>query len=250
MEAVVSEFLAGRSGCGSGCGSGYGDDSGHGYGRGRGSGSGTGDGSNSGSGYGYGSGRGFGDGSGYGYGSGYGSRNGSGYDSGYDSGDGSGYDSGDGSGDGIQAVSKRLVYPIDGVPTILNYIHGDIAEGFILQSDLTLTPCYVVKENGKFAHGTTLREAFDALQEKLYDDRTEEERLTAFKEHFPDFGKKYPAKELFTWHHILTGSCRAGREAFCRDRGIDLDKDRYTVYEFIFKTLDSYGGHIIKRLIE
>lgn len=32
--------------------------------------------------------------------------------------------------------------------------------------------------------------------------------------------------------------------------GIDLDKDKYTVYEFILKTLDSYGGHIIKRLID
>ena len=232
MEAVVSEFLTGHSGYGYGSGSGYCDDSGHGYGRGRGSGSGTGDGSNSGSGYGYGSGQGSGDGSGYGFGY------------------GSGYNSGDGSGDGIQAVSKRLVYPIDGVPTILDYIHGNIAEGFILQSDLTLTPCYVVKENGKFAHGTTLREAFDALQEKLSDDRTEEERLIAFKEHFPVFDKKYPAREFFTWHHILTGSCKAGREAFCRDRGIDLDKDRYTVYEFILKTMDSYGGRIIKRLIE
>lgn len=244
MEAVVSEFLTGHSGYGYGSGSGYCDDSGHGYGRGRGSGSGTGDGSNSGSGYGYGSGQGSGDGSGYGfgYGSGYGLGRGSGYDS--------VYNSGDGSGDGIQAVSKRLVYPIDGVPTILDYIHGNIAEGFILQSDLTFTPCYVVKENGKFAHGTTLREAFDALQEKLYDDRTEEERLIAFKEHFPVFDKKYPAREFFTWHHILTGSCKAGREAFCRDRGIDLDKDRYTVYEFILKTLDSYGGDIIKRLIE
>lgn len=238
MEAVVSEFLTGHSGYGDGCG--CGDDSGHGYGRGRGSGSGTGDGSNSGSGYGYGSGRGSGDGSGFG----------SGYGSGYGFGRGSGYDSGDGSGDGIQAISKRPVYQIDGVPTILNHIHGDIAEGFILQSDLTLTPCYVVKENGKFAHGATLREAFDALQEKLYDDCTEDERLTAFKKHFPVFDKKYPAREFFTWHHVLTRSCKAGREAFCRDRGIDLDKDRYTVYEFILQTKDSYGGHIIQRLIE
>lgn len=228
MEAIVSEFLAGHSGYGYGDGSGYGDDSGRGYGRGRGSGSGTGDGHNCGAGYGYGSGQGFDSGEGYGDGSGY----------------------GDDSGDGIQAVSKRPVYQIDGVPTILNRIHENIVEGFILQSDLTFTPCYVVKENGKFAHGATLHEAFEALQEKLYDDSTVEECLAAFKKHFPVFDKKYPAREFFTWHHVLTGSCKAGREAFCRDRGIDLDKDRYTVYEFILKTLDSYGGHIIKRLVE
>ena len=133
--------------------------------------------------------------------------------------------------------------------TILNHIHGNIAEGFILQSDLTLTPCYVVKENGKFAHGTTLREAFDALQEKLYDDCTEEERLAAFKEHFPDFGKKYPAKELFAWHHVLTGSCKAGRLAFCLDKGIDLEKDTYSVVEFIRLTKDAYGGEMIRKLV-
>ena len=212
MEAVVSEFLTGHYGSGSGYGSSYGD--------GDGDGSGSGSGRGSGYGYGYGSGRGSGSGH-YGSGSGY----------------------------GIQAVSKRPVYQIDGVQTILNHIHGNIAEGFILQSDLTLTPCYVVKENGVFAHGATMREAFDALQEKLYDDCTEEERLTAFKEHFPDFGKKYPAKELFAWHHVLTGSCKAGRMAFCLDKGIDLEKDTYSVVEFIRLTRDAYGGEMIRKLV-
>lgn len=225
METLIKEFLTFADHDGYGYGSGYGYGYGYGYG--------------SGSGYDDGYGDGYGDGSGYGDGDGYGS--GSGY------GDGSG--SGDGSGDGIQAVSKRPVYQIDGVQTILNHIHGDIAEGFILQSDLTLTPCYVVKENGVFAHGATMREAFDALQEKLYDDRTEEERLIAFKEHFPAFGKKYPAKELFAWHHVLTGSCKAGRLAFCLDKGIDLEKDTYSVVEFIRLTKDAYGGEMIRKLV-
>ena len=193
----------------------------------------------------YGDGCGDGSGRGSGRGSGYGSGRGSGSGSGSGSGDGSG----SGSGDGIQAVSKCPVYQIDGVQTILNHIHGNIAEGFILQSDLTLTPCYVVKENGVFAHGATMREAFDALQEKLYDGRTEEERLTAFKERFPDFRKKYPAKELFVWHHVLTGSCKAGRMAFCLDRGIDLEKDTYSVVEFIRLTKDAYGGEMIRKLV-
>ena len=221
METLIKEFLtfADHDGSGSGSGYGYGDGDGDGYGPGSGSGSGSG----------------YGDGYGYGYGDG----------SGYGDGDGDGY----GYGDGIQAVSKCPVYQIDGVQTILNHIHGNIAEGFILQSDLTLTPCYVVKENGVFAHGATMREAFDALQEKLYDDCTEEERLTAFKEHFPDFGKKYPAKELFAWHHVLTGSCKAGRMAFCRDKGIDLEKDTYSVVEFIRLTKDAYGGEMIRKLV-
>ena len=112
-----------------------------------------------------------------------------------------------------------------------------------------MTPCFVVKENGKFAHGNTLHDAFTALQEKLYDDRTEEERLAAFREHFADFGKKYPAKELFAWHHVLTGSCKAGRMAFCQDKGIDLEKDTYSVVEFIRLTKDAYGGEMIRKLV-
>ena len=95
-----------------------------------------------------------------------------------------------------------------------------------------------------------LREAFEALQEKLYDDSTEEERLQKFREHFPDFSKEYPAKELFVWHHVLTGSCKAGRESFCRDNGINIDKDTFTIHEFISLTKNSYGGETIKKLIE
>lgn len=62
------------------------------------------------------------------------------------------------------------------------------------------------------------------------------------------FLKKYSAKDLFIWHHVLTGSCKAGREAFCKDKGIDVDNDRFTVYEFIELTKNSYGGEIIRKL--
>ena len=155
---------------------------------------------------------------------------------------------GDGYGDGIKSFCGKEVYLIDDVQTIIESVRGNIAKGYILQSDLTLTPCHVVKENGEFAHGNTLREAFEALQEKLYDDSTEEERLDKFREHFTDFSKKYPARELFVWHHILTGSCKAGRESFCRDNGINIDKDTFTIHEFISLTENSYGGETIRKL--
>ena len=237
---------------------GYGSGNGYGYGSGDGSGNGSASGFGYGSGNGYGYGSGYGDGSGYGYGdgSGDGFGNGSGYGSGY--GDGSGYGSGDGYGDGsgdgfgngINTFCGKKVYIIDDMQTIIESVRGNIAKGYILQSDLTLTPCHVVKENGKFAHGNTLREAFEALQEKLYDDSTEEQRLQKFREHFPDFSKEYPAKELFVWHHVLTGSCKAGREAFCRDNGIDINNDTFTIHEFISLTKNSYGGETIKKLID
>ena len=172
--------------------------------------------------------------------------------SGDGSGSGSGYGNGSGDGDGygIKTFCGKKVYLIDDVQTIIASVRGNVAKGYILQNDFSLTPCYVVKENDKFAHGGTLREAFEALQEKLYDDSTEEERLQKFREHFADFSKKYPARELLTWHHVLTGSCKAGREAFCRDKGIDVDNDMFTIYEFIGMTKDSYGGEIVQRLLK
>ena len=167
---------------------------------------------------------------------------------GYGSGYGSGYGDGSGDGSGVKSINGHSVYVVDNIPTIIANVKGSIAKGFILQSDLSLTPCFIVKENNQFSHGNTLHEAFESLQEKLYDDSTEEERIDMFKEHFSDFSKKYSAKELFIWHHVLTGSCKAGREAFCKDKGIDVDNDRFTVYEFIELTKSSYGGEIIRRL--
>ena len=162
------------------------------------------------------------------------------------SGSGDGY--GDGYGDGLKSIGGKRIYKIDDVPTVITSARSGVATGFIVQSDLTLSPCYIVKENNRFAHGENLHEAYNDLMEKLYDDSSEEERLEKFREHFPDFSRKYPAEDLFVWHHVLTGSCRAGREAFCRDRGIDIKNNEYTVYEFIEITKDAYGGDIIRKL--
>ena len=236
MEDKIKQFL--NTGSGDGYGSGDGDGSGSGDGYGSGSGDGYGDGSGYGSGSG--SGYGYGDGDGSGYGSGSGDGSGDGY------GDGSGYGSGD--GDGVKSVNGNTIYIVDNIPTIITNVKGNIAKGFIFQSDLSLTPCFIVKGNNQFSHGSTLHEAFESLQEKLYDDSTEEERIDKFKENFSDFSKKYSAKELFVWHHILTGSCKAGRESFCRDKGIDVDNDKFTVYEFIELTRNSYGGEVIRKL--
>ena len=147
-------------------------------------------------------------------------KNGDGYGSGDGSGSGSGY------GYGIKSFCGKEVYLIDGMQTIIESVRGNIA------------------------HGNTLREAFEALQEKLYDENTEDERLQKFREHFPDFSAKYPARELFTWHHVLTGSCKAGREAFCHDNGIDIENDTFTIHEFVALTRNSYGGETIEKLLE
>ena len=182
-------------------------------------------------------------------GSGYGSGDDSGSGSGDDSGSGYGYGYGDDSGDGVKEVNGDTVYIVDYVPTIIKSVRDNIAQGFILQRDLTLKPCYIVKEQNMFAHGDTLHDAFTALQEKLYDDSTEEERIEAFRKKFPEYDTLYPNRDLFTYHHVLTGSCRMGRESFCKDKGIDLDGST-TVREFVELTKDSYGGDVICKLPE
>ena len=139
--------------------------------------SGYGDGDGSGCGYGYGDGCGYGCGDGDGDGCGYGCGDGSGY--------GYGYGDGYGDGDGIKELNGDKVYVIDDVQTIIKSVHDNIAQGFILNNDLTLQPCYIVKEQNKFAHGDTLHDAFMSLQEKLYDGSTEEERIEAFRKKIP-----------------------------------------------------------------
>ena len=204
----------------------------HGYGDGYGDGDGSGDGSGYGSGYG----DGYGDGDGSGYGSGYGD--------GYGDGDGSGY------GDGIEAINGKKVYMVDGIQTVITNVHVNLARGFILNNDLTLTPTYIARCGDFFAHGETAVDAMRDARMKYEDNLPVDERLRLFRETFHDWDKKIPAKELFDWHHRLTGSCEQGRIAFCKEHGLDWMNGEYSVNEFIELTKAAYGGEIIRRLAE
>lgn len=227
LEDRINAFLSVNYGYGSGYGSGRGSDGGFGWG--------------------------FGWGSGCGSDGGFGWGNGDGSDCcyrwGYEDGNGDGYGWGFGDGSGVKDINGNHVYIVDGIQTIIKSVRSNIAQGFVLQSDLTLKPCYIVKERNKFAHGDTLHDAFSALQEKLYDDSTEEERIEAFRKKFPEYDTPYPNRDLFAYHHVLTGSCRMGRESYCKDKGIDLDGST-TVREFIELTKGSYGGDVICKLPE
>ena len=181
---------------------------------------------------------------GCGYGRGNGSGDGYGYGNDYGNGNGYGYGRGCG---GVKEINGHAVYVIDNTRTIITSIHGNVAQGFILEHNTKLVPCYIAKDNNHFAHGKTLREAFSSLQEKLYDDSTEEERIRAFKRKFPSYETKYSNQDLFVYHHVLTGSCRMGRESFANSRGISLS-DKTTVREFVQLTKDAYGSDIIKKL--
>ena len=138
---------------------------------------------------------------------------------------------------------------IDGVATILRNIHGNVARADILQSDLTLTPCYVVKRDNKFAHGETIEDAMAALFDKLFDDMPVEERVAEFLKVVKP-GVKYPVQVFYDWHHRLTGSCEAGRKAFSADHGIDLEHGEYTLQDFLELTKDAYGSSVIREVIK
>ena len=203
---------------------------------------------NYGRGIGYGNGKGYGDGVGkgreYNFGHGYGWGNGCDYDCNYGNGNGNSYS------DRIKNINGYDVYRVDDIPTIFTHIHGNIAKGYILEQNVILKPCYIVKGNGYFAHGETLRDAQFALEEKILSGMDIRKKIKLFKEKFSDVNKKYLVKDFYQWHHILTGSCEMGRKSFARNHDIDIENDMMTVKEFISLTEDAYRGKIIKELKE
>ena len=187
-----------------------------------------------------GDGDGSGDGYGYGSGSGYGYGDGSGY----------GYGYGDGSGDGkIVAFAGEKVWYVDGVPTFIDYIRGDIAEGRILNDDLSTEPCYIARVENSFAHGKTLREAVMDAESKAMEELPEEERIARFVSEFPSLDCTAKCEDFYRWHHTLTGSCRMGRDNFVKSHNLDMGKE-YTVRYFLDITKGEYGGETIKKTLK
>ena len=169
------------------------------------------------------------------------------FSSGSGSGDGSG--SGSGSGCWFKSLNGQPVDMVDGLPTILTRIIGNVAKGFIIRSDLSLAPTFICKQGNTFAHGETLHKAREALLEKLFDDMPTEERIAVFCAEFKP-GVKRPAMDFFSWHHRLTGSCEQGRREFARQHDVDIDRDVLTPEEFFDLTRDSYGGSVVRQTEE
>lgn len=223
MESItkrIKEFLNVRSGFGDGFGDGSGCGSGDGFGCGFGCGSAFG--------------CGFGDGSGDGFGSAF--VDAFGFSFGFSF----------GFGCGVKKVNNHDIYIVDDTPTIITALFDNYAKGYIVGNDLTFKPCYIAKNGDIFAHGKTLREAVTALQDKLFEDMPEEERIAAFIE-CHDYEGTYSNTDLYDWHHRLTGSCEMGRQQFATDHDIDLN-GKMSIKEFVELTKNAYGGEIIKKL--
>ncbi len=226
-------------------GGGYGEGSGYGYGNGDGSGNGNGDG------YGEGSGSGDGDGSGYGYGSGNGNGEGSGDGDGSGSGNGNGEGSGYGYGNAcdLTTLNGETIEYIDGIPTIIKKIRGDIAKGFIVRLvDFSLKPCFIARQGYDYAHGRTVRLAVKALEEKLIAQMSPDEKIEEFLKAGFELNAVFPISQFFDWHGKLTGSCAIGRELFIKEHGLNLESGTITTHQFIELTQNHFGGDVIKRL--
>ena len=120
-------------------------------------GNGRGEGNSCGYGHSYGKDNGYSNGNRRGRGYGNGRGRGNDYSNGYDYSDG--YGRGDSScyssGRGIKKIDGMNVVEIDGVPTAIKKIRGNIAFGYVFEK-MQLKPCYVVKQNNLFAHGKTV----------------------------------------------------------------------------------------------
>ena len=138
---------------------------------------------------------------------------------------------------------------IDDILTAITNIRGNVAKGFIVNVDLTLEPCYVVKQDNLFSHGKSVKSAMAGLRDKLFEEMSEEERIDMFwKEH--NLKSDYPAQDLYEWHNRLTGSCELGRQSFCKNHNIDLNKDKFTVKQFVELCKNDYGGEVIVKLLK
>ena len=180
--------------------------------------------------YGYGSGSGFG--YGYGYGFGYG--------------DGSGY----GDGDGIKSYNGHEVYRIDDMQTIIYSVHGNIARGATINSDLSLADCYIAKCGDYFAHGETAKQAMADAQSKAWQNKPIEERIDYVIGKYPNVDVPIEHSTLFSLHNFLTGSCLFGRQEFAKSHSLDPEHGAMTMREFIHLTKDAYGEDNIRQLAD
>lgn len=141
-------------------------------------------------------------------------------------------------GDALKTIEGGQVTTMDG------QVH-DVGNWDLL---IAHPPCYIVKQDNVFAHGETLREAMEALRDKLFEDMPEDERIDTFLRE-TDREKAYPTQYFYDWHHRLTGSCDMGRKQFARDHGVDLEHGMMTLTEFLELTKDAYGGDVIRKVI-
>ena len=155
----------------------------------------------------------------------------------------------------IDSICGQKIYYIDSIPTIITSVKKNIAKGYILNNDLTLTPCFIAKNDSLFnralfAHGDNLKSALSALQDGIIIRLNVDERVKAFVNAHPNGNTTYTVEHFSTWHFRLTGSYNLGCNYFADSNGLNTT-DNMTVLEFIkLAKKDEYCSKIIKQLTQ
>lgn len=88
-----------------------------------------------------------------------------------------------------------------------------------------------------------------AAQRESAIDLPKEERLKMFVQRFPSPDEMIQIKDLYYWHHALTGACKVGSDDWCKKHGFNIERKRFvTVRQFVRLTEREWGGRIIKEL--
>lgn len=172
------------------------------------------------------------------------------YSDGYGDGKGNGYGDGigNGCGSGISEINGYKVYSIDDTPTIITNVRNNLAKGYTIRGNTQLVPCYIAKVGNYFAHGETIHEAMQAATEKHEENRPLEERIADVIKKYATLDTVVPHKELYSLHHVLTGSCKFGRDEFAKAHNLDPNKGEMTMRKFIELTKSTFGGDVIRKL--
>ena len=134
--------------------------------------------------------------------------------------------------------------------TLIYSVHGNIAKGATINSDLTLSDCYIAKCGDYFAHGETSKQAMADAQSKAWQNKPIEERIGYVVEKYPDVDVPIEHSALFFLHNFLTGSCLFGRKEFAKAHSLDPKHGTMTMREFIHLTKNAYGGDNISQLAD
>lgn len=119
-------------------------------------------------------------------------------------------------------ILSKVVSAKGGVFKVVN--HGQYGES------------YLIKKNGLYAHGETLREAKESLKYKIanrdtseYEDYTLDTTMTQ--------------EEAITMYMVITGACSYGTRAFVGRQ--DLTSEEFTVQDIIDLTKGQFGNGIL-----
>jgi len=167
------------------------------------------------------------------------------------------YGSGDGDGSGngysyddiiIHIYRGKDVYYINKLPVIIYSIEENIALCDMINiNNFALNRCYFAKYNNVFAYSYTAKYALEAAMDDYIRLHDIDSRILLFKEKFlPNI--KYSAKEFCKWYSLLNDVSSFDYNLFFKKKGINLDKDEFTVKYFIELTINGYGSSIIKKL--